>query len=139
MPTEKENTRNRQHSKKHKNKLSEYEYDSEETTGDFTISEKIRVERICKVNSRQKYKKKENILKDDKIISAESGNDSEIPQENLNFSYFEENSHVVPKKRLDGYQVRLQDNSNNIFSVNDIFYSMLPFEFIFHFNTIVGK
>nr|XP_014095319.1 zinc finger protein 2 isoform X1 [Bactrocera oleae] len=105
LPTEKENTRNRQHSKKHKNKLSEYEYDSEETTGDFTISEKIRVERICKVNSRQKYKKKENILKDDKIISAESGNDSEIPQENLNFSYFEENSHVVPKKRLDGYQL----------------------------------
>ncbi|XP_049311638.1 zinc finger protein 41 isoform X4 [Bactrocera dorsalis] len=114
LPSEKENTRNRQHTKQHKNKLLDDEYNSEESTDNFTISEKIiEVERISKVNRRRNDngKKNKKFIKDDKIKSEESGNDSEIPQEMENFSYFEENSHVLPKNTLELNSNQLTGNS----------------------------
>ncbi|XP_018787370.1 PREDICTED: zinc finger protein 25-like isoform X1 [Bactrocera latifrons] len=113
LPYEKENTRNRQHTSHKKNILLEGEYNSEETTDDLKISEKIiQVERISKVNSRRNDNKRKNILKDNKIKSEESGNDSEISQEMENLSYFEENSHVLPKNTLEFNSNQLTGNSH---------------------------
>lgn len=106
LPIETENTPNRKHPKKHKNKLLDIEFNGEETTDDFTISEEItEVEGESKVDRRRNDKRKKTI-KYDKTKSIESDNDSEILQENGNFSYFEVKRHV-PKRRLklDGKQL----------------------------------
>lgn len=138
LPIETENTPNRKHPKKHKNKLLDIEFNGEETTDDFTISEEItEVEGESKVDRRRNDKRKKTI-KYDKTKSIESDNDSEILQENGNFSYFEVKRHV-PKRRLklDGKQVILQNNSDNIFSAKHLFYSMLFFEFVVRSKTIL--
>ncbi|XP_011193145.1 zinc finger protein 37 homolog isoform X1 [Zeugodacus cucurbitae] len=96
---------------KYKNELLDDELYSEDTLDDFTITERITKVEIESTSIRRRNEKRKKNTSKDGRMSEETATDSDIPEENENLSYIEENRHI-PKKRLKLEEKELANNSD---------------------------